>query len=508
MSIDTSSTALVPSHAEGGLGPYARAVRTHPRLILICAVLAAAASLAWLSVRSPTYRATAQILVAPVPQDDQTYLGIQVVRDSPGDPTRMVQTAATLIDNRQAARRAAGALGSGWTTGRVDAAVSVEPQGQSNVVAVTAEADGGRDAARVANAFAAGALATRNALVQRQIAAALTALEARTATAPAAQASALADRRTALEAAEGRDPTLSLAQTAAVPGSATGASGILVVVIALLAGLTLGTGAALALGAIDPRIQDERELLSFYALPTLAHVPDPAPVAAVASNGARSATPAAIAPELQRLVDQIDRRRGGSGTIMVTSASSRDGKTAAADGLAAGLAAAGRSVILVDFDLRGLSREQGPAGVAELAEHGTDVQDVLDEGPGRPGILTLPVGTGVREAPLVEAVNRRLPDITAAARGLADYVVFDTAPLGEVPDALALAAQVDELIVVVRPGHTDRGGSEHMRDLLRWAGRLPTGLVVVGQRGSTPASEAPLLDEPPRRRARRPASRG
>jgi Mrp family chromosome partitioning ATPase len=244
-------------------------------------------------------------------------------------------------------------------------------------------------------------------------------------------------------------------------------------------------------------------------LPTLAHVPDPAPTVAVASNGARSSTPSAIAPELQRLVDQIDRRRGGTGTVMVTSASSRDGKTAAAEGLATGLAAAGRSVILVDFDLRGLSPEGGPAGMAELAEHGAEVQDFVAEVPGRPGIHTLAAGTGAREAHLVEAINRRLPDITAAAHRLADYVVFDTAPLGEVPDALALAAQVDELIVVVRPGHTDRAGSEHMRDLLRWAGRLPTGLVVVGQSAGAPPPEMGLPpQEPPRRRSRGSAPLG
>jgi capsular polysaccharide biosynthesis protein/Mrp family chromosome partitioning ATPase len=503
MSIDASSAALVPSRAEGGLGPYVRAVRTHPRLILFCGLLAALASIAWVTQRSPSYRATAQILVAPISQDDQTYLGIQVVRDSPGDPTRTVQTAATLIDTRAAARLAAANLGNGWTTGAVDGAVSVEPQGQSNVVAVTGEASSGRDAARLANAFARAALADRNAVVRRQVAAALASLQARTAGASDAQASALADRRTALEAAEGRDPTLSLAQTASVPGSATGAPKELVVVLALIAGLTLGTGIALALGAIDPRIQDERELLSFYTLPTLAHVPEVAPAAVAASNGSRSTQGAAIAPELQRLVDQIDRRRGGSGTVMVTSASSRDGKTAAADGLAAGLAAAGRRVILVDFDLRGMAPD-GAAGVAELAAPGARLEDLLAELPGRPGVRALPAGGGVREASLVEAVNRRLPEITAAAEGLADYVVFDTAPLGEVPDALALAAQVDELIVVVRPGHTDRAGSEHMRDLLRWAGRLPTGLVVMGAGTGGPLPDA----DTGRRRARRTATRG
>ena len=281
------------------------------------------------------------------------------------------------------------------------------------------------------------------------------------------------------------------------------------VVLALIAGLTLGTGIALALGAIDPRIQDERELLSFYALPTLAHVPEVAPAAVVASNGSRSSPGAAIAPELQRLVDQIDRRRGGGGTVMVTSASSRDGKTAAAEGLAAGLAAAGRNVILVDFDLRGMSPEGARRASPSSPTRRRAWRTSWSSFPAGPGCAPCRRATGTARRHLVEAINRRLPEITAAAEALADYVVFDTAPLGEVPDALALAAQVDELIVVVRPGHTDRAGSEHMRDLLRWAGRLPTGLVVVGSAagGSAARTAARPRGRPPPA-LRRTATRG
>ncbi len=65
---------------------------------------------------------------------------------------------------------------------------------------------------------------------------------------------------------------------------------------------------------------------------------------------------------------------------------------------------------------------------------------------------------------------------------MADFVVIDTGALGEVSDALPVAEQVDELVIVTRPGHTDRRSFALMRDLLERTGVLPTGLVVLGER--------------------------
>ena len=49
----------------------------------------------WLAQRSPTYEATAEILVTPLPQDDPTFQGLPFLRDY-GEATRTIQTAATL----------------------------------------------------------------------------------------------------------------------------------------------------------------------------------------------------------------------------------------------------------------------------------------------------------------------------------------------------------------------------------------------------------------------------
>ncbi len=50
-------------------------------------------------------------------------------------------------------------------------------------------------------------------------------------------------------------------------------------------------------------------------------------------------------------------------------------------------------------------------------------------------------------------------------------MIIDTPPLGEISDALRLLSFVDEVVIVVRPGNSDRVGLSTTADLL--AGRAP-----------------------------------
>src|SRR4051794_2969640 len=137
---------------EGALGSYLRAVRAHLVLVIAITVATGIAALAWGQMRTPTYEATAQMLVTPISADDSTYLGLPLVRDT-GDPPRTLQTAATLIDSPRAAQLAARRLGDGWTQRKVQHAVNVSPQGQSSIVDVTASASSANESAHIANTY-------------------------------------------------------------------------------------------------------------------------------------------------------------------------------------------------------------------------------------------------------------------------------------------------------------------------------------------------------------------
>ena len=260
------------------LGPYLNAVRRHWRLVLCVTVLAVLIAGTTLVRSGQSYSATASILVTPLPEGDAGFVGIGTVVDS-GDPARAVQTAAALVDTPDAAARAAQSLGKGWTAGQVSAAVAVAPLGASNVLAVTATAPTAAQAQRVATAYARSAIAYRAGVVQSQIAASINQLQARldqlgAAGAGSAQAAALASGLEQLRSIQGtgREPTLSLSQTAGA-ATANGASKALILLLALLGGFAVGSVAALALETFSRPVRDREEITSLFPVPVLAALP-------------------------------------------------------------------------------------------------------------------------------------------------------------------------------------------------------------------------------------------
>jgi len=158
--------------------------------------------------------------------------------------------------------------------------------------------------------------------------------------------------------------------------------------------------------------------------------------------------------------------------------------------LAVSLAAGGHKTILLDFDIRkpdvaqliGLSETVPLPSLLTHGDRPGELGDLLTEGPYLPTLAVLATGPGSPlDGALVEALNRRLPALIQQARELAEYVVVDTAPIGEVSDALRIVNEVDDVIVVTRPAKTNRGNFRVMRDLLERSGRLPTGLLVIGE---------------------------
>jgi Mrp family chromosome partitioning ATPase len=64
----------------------------------------------------------------------------------------------------------------------------------------------------------------------------------------------------------------------------------------------------------------------------------------------------------------------------------------------------------------------------------------------------------------------------------ADLVLIDAPPIGTAADALLLATRVDDVLLVVRPGHTTRRDLAITRQSLQQLAIVPTGLILVGAR--------------------------
>ena len=473
--------------AEGALEPYLRALGAHWKLVVVVTLAALVGSIAWVTLRTPDYDATAKLLVSPLSQDDPAFEGIDIIRTDVTDSTRTLQTAATLIDSPDAADLAAKELGGGWTRGSVDGAVKVDTQGESNILTITARAGSPDEAARVANVFAESALQARADAIRPQIDATLERLETEQAAGSrtgesAAELAARIDRLGT--ARETGDPAFSLTQRAFPPGASIQTAAWIVVTLALVAGFTLATVAALLLELFERRVRDEEELRRIYPLPVLAHVPA---VSRRQQRALRShlTTPPAVKEAFRTLQVQLDRTGRPPRVLMLTSASSSDAKTTSAITLAITLVAAGHNVILFDFDLRKPDiaralRTEPKQRLSSLLNPDTTLEEMLVEARTVPNLRVLPAG-GEHEVLLLDSLSRRLPEIFDEARGLADYVLVDTPPLGEVSDALRLVDLVDDILVVARPGNTNRANLELMRNLLARAGRTPLGLIVIGE---------------------------
>jgi capsular exopolysaccharide synthesis family protein len=485
--VDPIPPAPAAVRAEGALEPYLRALRAHWKLVVAVTIAALLGSIAWVTVRSPDYEATAKLLVSPLAQDDPAFEGIDVIRTDVTDSTRTLQTAATLVDSPDAAEGTAKALDAGWTRGSVEGAVEVETQGESNILSVTARAGSPEEAARLANVFTESSLDARASAIRPQIDATLERLEAEQAAGSRTgeAAAELAGRIDRLETArEEGDPAFSLTQKAFPPGGPIQTPAWIVVALALIAGFTLATVAALLLELFERRVRDEDELRRIYPLPVLAHVPE---VSRRQQRRLRSpqTTPPAVKEAFRTLQVQLDRSGERPRALMLTSASSGDAKTTSAVTLAIQLVAAGHRVILLDLDLRKPDvgralRVQSRQRLSSLLTPDTSLAELLVEATGIPDLHVLPAD-GEHEVLLLDALNPRLPELFEEARQLADYIVVDTPPLGEVSDALRLVDLVDDVLIVARPGNTNRANLELMRNLMARTGHSPTGLIVIGE---------------------------
>lgn len=461
-------------------------------MVIVIALIVTAAAVGYTQERTATYTATAQLLVNPLPETDTTFLGMPVIRDT-GDPTTTIQTAATLVDSPQAQQLTAARMGPGWTASRVRSQVSVLPQGQSDVLDITAQATTPKQATNLANTFANAVIDTRMATLQPLVARAIASAQSQLKSASPGSSTAAGVQSTLSElqgAAGGRDPTVSFSEAAVTPAGASGPSTALVIALAVLVGLLLGIGAALAIELLKSRrITEESELLRLLPAPVLARVPTLPRSFSRQGPALGAHLPQGALEAVRSLRIQLELLGRGSRSIMLTSASQGDGKTTMSIALARAFAEAGKRVILIDADFR--KPDLGPAlGVAprvdvgELVEQGRPLSEALVNLPGLDSLSVLPAWGGTDTLVRTRNVTRLNVALHLALR-MADYVIVDSAPLGEVADGLPLVRLVNALVLVSRLGNSRESSVKTVRDLLARVGTMPTGLLITSSPGRT-----------------------
>jgi capsular exopolysaccharide synthesis family protein len=509
-----------PQSGSTGLERYFNTVRERAGLIALVTFVTTLIAAAYLATATSQYRAEADLLVLPASNGDTSLTGLPVIRDS-SDPTRDVETAARLTTSLNVARLVDKQLGYPGSPEQLRSKVSAEPVAQSNVVAVSAEADSPELARDIANGFANGVVSQRSAVVKAEADNLLTGLRQQLQDS-GASTTELNQQIIALEKVkQAGDPTLTVDTAASKPSSPFSPRPMLTLIAGFIGGLILGVGGAFAMSALDPRMRREEQLRELYSLPVLARVPKEkrAPTFTLGKRrfgfGPRARERRALPPgelsaatlesfrTLRTMLAAQRREDGKSRSILVTGPSPSEGKTTTAINLASSLALAGNRVILIEADFRRPTVGEAlgvraRVGIGDVLLGNVALEDAL--------VLAPPFGDNLC-ALLVDRADDWLAEVLSLpaaealledAKRLADYVVLDSPPLTQVIDAMPLARRVDDVVLVVRLGSSNLTQLAHLGDLLDQNSIRPAGFVVVG--GPAP-EESSYYREAQRRRA-------
>lgn len=480
---------LQPTAPHHGLRRYLETLRERWWVVALAVIVCTAAAASYVALATPVYEARGNLLVTPVSEgDDSATPGLGLIRES-NDPTRGVSTVAAFVTTVPVARRVAKRIRTNQEPAELLDYVTAEPFAQTSIVTVKGEAATPDRAAAIANAFMVETVRLRTEQLRAQLDRTIGKLNGRLQTLSSGDVrDALTQEIGTLEALQGvPDPTVRVLTDATPSSEPTSPKTGLSLAAGVLAGLILGSGGAFGLQALDPRLRREEQIHELYRLPVLARIP---------SEG-RSRRLGVLSPDrlsrstteayrtLRAMIAASYRGDAKPRSILVTGSSPSEGKTTTAINLAYEMVQAGNSVILIEADTHapkiGVSLGCRPRyGLGSVLIREVTLEDALvtTEAYGPDLRLLLVDRPGLATADRLSLPTALL--LLSEAERLADYVVIDSPPLTEVADALPLAQEVDDTLIVARLGHSSMTKLAVLGERLAQQGVHPLGLVLVG----------------------------
>ena len=226
---------------------------------------------------------------------------------------------------------------------------------------------------------------------------------------------------------------------------------------AIAAGIAAAVLLAILLDRLDRRFRYPEQVTEELGLYIMGVMP------VIAADGRNSATQAAQVVEAFRTVRMNVRYAALPHrplTVTITSPGPNDGKSLIASNLALSFAESGARTLLIDGDIRRgeLGETFGtPAepGLVDYLDGRALLGEVLVATDAHPNLTLMPAGARRRRAPELLATPR-LPQLMAQMGRDYDVVIVDSPPLGAGFDAFAIATATANMLLVMRPGTTDR----------------------------------------------------
>ncbi|MEZ4867742.1 MAG: polysaccharide biosynthesis tyrosine autokinase [Caldilineaceae bacterium] len=280
--------------------------------------------------------------------------------------------------------------------------------------------------------------------------------------------------------------TLSVLEPANLPTNPIDSNLSTDILVAAVLGCVLAAGGAYLIEFLDNSFKAVDEAQELLGAPVLTNVP-------LLSSGATDGklvmvqptpTPGMEAYRLLRVNLEFTSIDNPVKLIMVAGASAQDGKSLTAANLAAAYARAGKHVILLDADLHRPTQQQlfrlrNNIGLTTALRSNELPFDSLLQPTMVPGLRILTSGP-LPPNPAELLGSKRMQEILAKLKGMADLLIVDSPPLTTVTDGIVLATQADGIVMVVRAGKTHRVRAQRACLLLSQVKANLLGIVFNG----------------------------
>lgn len=276
---------------------------------------------------------------------------------------------------------------------------------------------------------------------------------------------------------------LTLVKPATVPDAPTSPNAPLNLALGLIAGLTLGFGAAILREALDTRVHGERDLALITDHTVLGGIPvDPKDVERPLIVREDPSSPRAEAFRTLRTNLQFLDIGRDERAFVITSSIEGEGKSTTVANLAIALSDAGARVALVDADLRKpmiatYMELEGGAGLTDVLIGRASLADVMQRW-GRGQLAVLPSGP-IPPNPSELLGSAQMARVVRELTTAFDIVLFDSPPLLPVTDAAVLARIVGGAIVVVAANRVHRSEVTKAFTALENVGAPVSGIVLT-----------------------------
>ncbi|WP_288597989.1 tyrosine-protein kinase [uncultured Streptococcus sp.] len=168
--------------------------------------------------------------------------------------------------------------------------------------------------------------------------------------------------------------------------------------------------------------------------------------------------------------------------ITLTSAQSGEGKSTTSVNLAISFARAGFRTLLIDADTRNsvmsgtFKSNERYQGLTSFLSGNAELSDVICD-TSIDNLMIIPAGQ-VPPNPTSLIQNDNFKAMIETVRGLYDYVIIDTPPLGLVIDAAILAHHSDASLLVVKAGADKRRTVTKLKEQLEQSGAVFLGVIL------------------------------